>query len=252
MGDSQLAITIVVVSLIIFILVVIFLLLIVLNSNRKSKHASEVSNMKLNFEREVMEAEKEAIQTTLLKVGEELHDNVGQLLTASKLAIMNEFDSDEYKDKEVEDVLNYLDQSISEVNRLGRTLNEDLWDNRNFTLEVSEECARLNRIGKINFRLNIKESKSELDKSEKIILYRVFQEVVNNCLKNSRASEVEILLTENPFVMRIEDNGIGFSKDEISEGAGIYNIHRRCKMINVDSTLETNKNEGCKWKFEKI
>jgi signal transduction histidine kinase len=131
MPDDDIAIVVIVVSLLIALFIGMVGLLLVINNNRRTRHRAELAEVKLNHEREVMDAEREAQRQTLQEVGRELHDNLGQLLTVVQMGLYAELE--EGKRQRVEEAVNTLELSIEEVRRMGRSLNSDLWEHRTFT-----------------------------------------------------------------------------------------------------------------------
>jgi signal transduction histidine kinase len=83
-------------------------------------------------------------------------------------------------------------------------------------------------------------------------LYRILQEQLNNILKYSKASFIEIEITNrnNKIKMQIYDNGVGFNPKEIKRGIGLNNIKKRAEAFSGSFNLNTAPGNGCKLVIE--
>lgn len=255
MPDDDIAIVVIVVSLLIALFIGMVGLLLVINNNRRTRHRAELAEVKLNHEREVMDAEREAQRQTLQEVGRELHDNLGQLLTVVQMGLYAELE--EGKRQRVEEAVNTLELSIEEVRRMGRSLNSDLWEHRTFTEAITAEAERIERMGLAQVSLQLHGEPADLKPDAKTILFRVFQEVVNNALKHARADHIEVRLHDGQHPqLVITDNGAGFDltptpkqKGADPGGSGLVNIKRRCELIGFRADLHTSPGQGTTWTF---
>ncbi len=79
-------------------------------------------------------------------------------------------------------------------------------------------------------------------------VYRIVQEAINNIIKHAKASKVliDFNLNEGLLNVSIEDNGIGFRTENMDsiEGLGLQNILNRAKMMNGNSTISSQPNDG--------
>ena len=100
-------------------------------------------------------------------------------------------------------------------------------------------CDKLNKTGRINLEILDRLGDLKLDKNIELILFRVLTELINNTIKHSSATRADISLVradENLLDVLYEDNGEGFSAEEVMEkqggGMGLKNIESRIKSIN--------------------
>ena len=113
--------------------------------------------------------------------------------------------------------------------------------------------SEINRIQKnktiqISFTNQSVESQ-KLSNDVQIVLYRIFQEIVNNVLKHAKATEIEIIVKSNPkFEMKIKDNGIGFDGKAAktnSNSLGLQNLVQRAEIIDYSIQFLSEINQGC-------
>ncbi|MFK8060933.1 MAG: sensor histidine kinase [Polaribacter sp.] len=213
----------------------------------KRKHELTLANQKeQNLQSIIFAEEKERT-----KIARDLHDGIVQQIGATILKSRNIFDKLGLSDKdESKQLLANLEVSNKELREISHqmmpraleeagliTALENLFLNSLLPSEIKYEFEHINIINR-------------LPKNIEITLYRITQELINNILKHSKASEVNIQLfkTETDIVYMLEDNGTGFSSTK-KEGIGLKNIKSRIDLIkgfvNINSensgTLTTIK-----------
>ena len=234
--------TVLVLSMLFFVV-----MLLVVNANRRHKHRAELAELKLQRDREVMLAEREATRQTLREVGRDLHDNVGQLLTVVQLGLNTLIDRGD-ADTRLSAARDALDQGVDEVRRLGRSLNDDLWEKRSLAEAIQAEAVRLERVGHVKAHVLVNGGWPELPKDSKTILFRVFQEILSNALRHGGADVLEIVLGNGKsFALSITDNGHGFDPGKNEHESGLLNIRRRCRLIGFEARCTSAPGKGCSW-----
>jgi signal transduction histidine kinase len=83
-------------------------------------------------------------------------------------------------------------------------------------------------------------------KKIEITIYRITQELINNILKHSKATEVSVQLynTNNAIILIVEDNGVGLSIEKTTKGIGLLNISSRLDMVNGNVNFEPSPKSG--------
>ena len=88
-----------------------------------------------------------------------------------------------------------------------------------------------------------------MDSQSELILYRITQEALNNIIKHSKATRINIILTytETDLIVAVQDNGVGISWSEYEKNkpfkmsAGLNNMKKRAKMINGSFEIKSNE-----------
>ena len=133
---------------------------------------------------------------------------------------------------------------------MGRSLNSDMWEQRSITEAISAEAERIERMGLAKVHLLVQGEPPDLAPDAKTILFRVFQEVVNNALKHAGADRIDVSLTDGGTpTLCITDNGRGFDPEMAKTGSGTVNIKRRCEMIGFVAELHTAPGQGTTWRI---
>ena len=202
----------------------------------------------LRFEKQKFDMISQAEEREKKKIARELHDGLGQQLTLVNLLFQNISPSKEQETAH-HTVSNLLKESIRELREISYNLNPPELEN-GFLHAIDRFAHRINLIGKVHFVLNIQKGieESSLDKVDRINLYRIIQELINNTLKHAEATEIVFSLekTSDQFLLSIEDNGIGFDFESAKKGMGMQNIQYRMKMCNINYQYNSAIGKGVK------
>ena len=91
------------------------------------------------------------------------------------------------------------------------------------------------------------QSKKDFSVNEKIFIFRIFQEIINNIFKHAAATQIEIRIKMNPiFEMQITDNGKGFNPTDTQKHPtlGLQNMHGRAAIINYKLDIKSAVGSG--------
>jgi signal transduction histidine kinase len=204
-------------------------------------------------DRKVSEMLIEAEQNERSRIARDLHDGVNQKLAVMKMHLSMVNDS---KTEAFSNVEELLEQTIVDVRAISHNLYpKDL--EKGVVAALENLCEQNNFVNNdIQFKLNIEDSVSQanLSKNIQLVIYRLVQEITNNALKYSKASEVSINLNvvNNRIDLRISDNGIGFMIDTPgkSKGIGMSNILDRIKQISGEVNISSSENKGTSYYIE--
>lgn len=248
--QDRIVFTAIVATVALLALIGIMGVLLVVNTSRRHRHRAELAEVHLAHEREVRAAEREATEQTLREVGRELHDNVGQLLSVASMGLSSAIESTASGPR-LAATRDALNRGIEEVRRLGRDLNSDLWQQRSLADAISAEAQRIERVLRVKAHVLVKGELPEFSPDRSTILFRIFQETVNNALKHSGADTLTITLQAAPrFKLIVSDNGKGFDPERTNANGGLVNIRKRCALIGFTARCTSAPGNGCTWQFE--
>jgi two-component system sensor histidine kinase UhpB len=199
-------------------------------------------------EKQITEATEDAKSTERSSIGKELHDNVNQLLGASKMYLeMAKYggnNSEMYLDRASE----YTLSAINEIRKLTKGLTSDII--KNFGLceaidTIVRDTMEINPI-KITYEMKSFKEDSVNDKF-KLNMYRIVQEQLSNILKHASAKEVLITIVQknNSVALNISDNGVGFDTSKKRKGIGVDNIKSRAKSYSGKAEFVSQPGRGC-------
>lgn len=202
------------------------------------------ANIAIEVERSELKAEQikaviESQEAERTRFAMDLHDDFGQLISALRLKV----NQNSGKDIETNQMLDKMYLSLKNIafNLMPQTLVEG-----GLVDAVNELCGQLNKLGNMNIQVRAFEVDELAIAPNKVALYRILQEVLNNIMKYASASKVSISLTGlgNELSIMIEDNGTGFDVNTLtlSKGNGWRNIASRLDLMN--GTFEVDSTEG--------
>ena len=199
--------------------------------------------------KEITDAVLTAQETERAEIGKELHDNLTQILGATKLYIELAKTDDELREKCLEKSTAYIVNVIEEIRRISKTMIIP------YTTAMGLfDCIRilktdLSIIHPLEIQFQV-EGLNENDLGEKLKLniYRIIQEQLNNIIKHSEASSAAIHLSmqDNEIILSISDNGKGFDTSRIRKGVGITNIMSRAEFFHGTTEVVTKPGNGYK------
>ena len=225
-------------------------MLININDITERKKLEEELLLKENLRhKQVAQAAVDAQEKERADIGKELHDNISQMLTSTKLFL------DILKNKQPDELLersvNNINAIIKEVRSLSRSLVPSSISDLGLVASLHDllENIRAANVIEVEF-YPAAEEEMPMSPNSKLTLYRIAQEQINNIVRHSGAKQVFVeLYPEEEFVeMVISDNGIGFNPQTVKPGMGLKNIRSRAELLNGKSEIITSPGKGCKLK----
>ncbi len=206
----------------------------------------EIAHQKVQEQKKITRAIIKAQEKERNRIGQELHDNVNQILAATKM-----FLSRAGKDEPTKAIIKYpmelIDNSIEEIRLLSSRNVTPLKDvNLNELIRTLVEKMEIGTNIHTIFEYGIVDD--VLDDDLKLNIYRIIQEQINNIIKYSAAKNVNISINDkkqNIFVM-IADDGNGFDMGKKRTGIGLANMMNRIESYNGNIDIESSPGKGCK------
>jgi signal transduction histidine kinase len=190
----------------------------------------------------------DAKSTERSEIGKELHDNVNQLLGASKLYIDMAKLGGNNSEMCLSRSSEYTLTAIEEIRRLTKGLTTDIIRTLGLEEAIENICRDTMEVNPVKVSFSVKSFKDEsVGEKFKLNLFRIVQEQLNNILKHAHATEVDIRLTQNKksIILSISDNGIGFDTTVKQKGIGIANIKSRAANYKGTANFISYPGGGC-------
>lgn len=254
MGENEIFATIISTSLLILLLIVIMSIAFVLSARQKMKQEMVLAETKINYEQELRRVESEVTEELMSRFAQELHDNIGQLHTAMNIQIQNQkLDHPEYAEK-LNTLEAYLGEATRQLKILSRTLNYDYIGHAGLLHTLELEVERLKQLNRLEVVLNRNGSLTPLNKNQELVIFRIFQEIVQNCLKHAEAKHfvIDLNCSEKLFDFRISDDGKGFDQESTlksNRSNGLHNILKRATMAGLKAELKSSPGKGTIYKI---
>jgi signal transduction histidine kinase len=194
----------------------------------------------------------EAEEKERIRIATDLHDGVGQLLSAAKLNLssleskLNLHNTDEQT--AFKNAIDLVDDSVKEVRAVSHNMMPNTLLKLGLASAVKEFITKIQGTPNLKVNLEIVGLTGRLEQEKETILYRVIQEVVSNIIKHAKASELTLQLIkhEKEISILIEDNGVGFDTSKMNDfdGIGLKNILSRVEFINGTVHFDSVVNRG--------
>jgi signal transduction histidine kinase len=207
---------------------------------------NEIDQLLQERELKNMDALLEGRETERKRIGRDLHDRLGSILSTVKLhfsAIDERIDSLK-KDNQIQyhKASALLDEAVGEVRKIAQDLVSGVLVKYGLTAALNDMKNTLEATGKITINLFEAGTGERQNLEFEIAIYRMVQELMSNILKHAEATKVDIHITKNAhqFTLMVEDNGKGFNPENPEKfGMGMANIKQRVAalggVVNFDS-----------------
>ena len=201
----------------------------------------------IQFQKTLTASILETQEQLLQSISQDLHDDAGQQLTVINFQLEN-LKLDNKENAQFEAVSSSVMQLSHSLRKISHSLNPNWLENIGLIKAISNECERINEQKRIFINTKINNSSNrKLNKDVEIVVFRIFQESINNILKHAKASKIEILIeTEPKLIIEVKDNGLGFNIDNqiVSDSIGLKNCINRAQLINFDYQISSKIHEG--------
>ena len=172
------------------------------------------------------------------RIAQELHDEIGQTLTAVLLGLKRTVDRapEELRD-ELRTVQETIRASLDEVRQVARRLRPGVLEDLGLSSAMSALATDFSQASEIPVTQRLDQRLPALSRDVELVLYRIAQEGLTNIARHANASRVGLALTDerDGVVLRITDDGRGLNGS--SEGAGIRGMRERALLIGAHLTL---------------
>lgn len=243
-------ITGIVIAVFVLLLAGFFILMLVVNyNNRKRKYILEREKMRSAFQQQLLQSQLEIQEQTFNDISQEIHDNVGQILSLAKVQINIMTEGNEMNAAMLNDVKNNVGKAMNDLRDIAKSLSNERIKNLTIHAAVLNETERISKSGVIGVKVNVDGQQREMNQQKKLVLFRIVQESMQNIIKHAHATEIVISFHYTPEMLQtiIQDNGKGFEVREAmqnSSGLGLANIKSRAIIAGGRSVIESTPNTG--------
>jgi signal transduction histidine kinase len=225
---------------------------LIFNQKKHFEYKTESENMKRNYDQALLQSQLEIQEQTLKTISQEIHDNVGQVLTLAKLNLSTTTIVDDETSGKIKDTQRLIAKAIQDLRDLSRSLNTDYVEEMGLVRSIEYELEMLGKTDTIQPSFQMEGPVVRLEKQKELILFRIVQEAIQNTVKHSEAQHIKAQIQFNPnsLDVRISDDGKGFKYgDQIAEsnpslGLGLRNMHNRAHLIGAQCQITSESNLG--------
>jgi two-component system NarL family sensor kinase len=242
-----------IITIFLLIVAVGIIILVLVYQKRQLQYIAEKQQLKVIYDKEILESRLEIQEQTFKNISQELHDNMCQSLTLAKLHIntMNFEQPLELQDKVITS-RNIISKVIQDLRDLSKSLHTDHIKESGLSKSIEYELEMIRKTGAYEVQLDVTGDPFRLEDQQELILFRIAQEALHNIMKHAKATIINVIIIfdAETFTLKIKDNGVGFDASPLESnnydefGLGLRNMYNRAKIINTDFKLTSTIHEG--------
>lgn len=216
----------------------------------KREMEKKLLKQEINKQKLVAQAVVDAQEKERSLIGKELHDNINQILSTAKLYL----EVAKNDENERANLIDMSTQGISDAINKIRSISHSLVPSSIGDLGLIDsvldlvESIKMTRKLKAEFHYD-RYVDEILTEPQKLMLFRIAQEQVNNVMKHANAKNlvIQIFVEDKMVVVSISDDGDGFNPDQLKnkKGVGLFNISSRAELFNGKVDIISAPGKGC-------
>jgi two-component system, NarL family, sensor histidine kinase UhpB len=181
-----------------------------------------------------------------LRVARELHDEVGQTLTAVTLQIEHLASGLPTQASALREIVETVHHSLGDVRRIVRELRPEALDDLGLIDALISLCLRMEQQGGVKVLRELEGGLPPLSSEVELVIYRVAQEALTNALRHARASQVRVALVRraDAIVLSVADDGRGLPRSQPTKTGGMAGMRERAILIGADIEISSRPSEG--------
>ena len=245
-------------ELILFILGTIALMLfaftlvifLIVHKKKRYQHSLEKQQMESNYQNQLLLSRLEVQEQSFKHFSEEIHDNIGQLLSIVKMQLYNIRSSS----KEAEIVTKatesneLLGKAITDLRNISHTLNSTFVSKAGLAEAIEKDLTYIRSAKDVACTLQVTGDEYSLGNERELLIFRIIQEATANAIKHAAPAAINILLDYKPaeLSVTIADNGSGFdtAQQSADSGIGLNNMYVRTELLKGRLQVDSVKDKG--------
>lgn len=204
------------------------------------KQKVELESTKATLRESQLQAVISSQEEERKRFAEDLHDGMGQLISAVKLNLSKE----DVEKNALNHAVEVLNEMNAEIRNIAFNLMPQVLIKGGLEEALTELAYRVNNTGKVQISISAFDLEEEMPPDRKVALYRVCQEWINNVIKYSACTKIEVQLVQHTdeLVITIEDDGHGFDASILatSTGNGWRNINSRLTLVHGQIDIDSS------------
>lgn len=207
-----------------------------LNEERKIRH------------RQITEAVITGQEKERTQLGEELHDNINQILASTKLYLECSLKDEKPRADLVNESKLLVEKAMTEIRKLSKSLLPPSLGEVGLLQALNELAENIKQVNELSISIHWNDvNENDLPNKLKLTIFRIIQEQLNNVIKHADAKHVIIGISrsENTLCITVKDDGKGFEPEQKRNGVGLRNITSRAEVNNGCVSIDSKPGAGC-------
>ncbi|MFN8345888.1 MAG: histidine kinase [Spirosomataceae bacterium] len=220
------------------------------------REAEKNNRMQANYRQEVLESQVEVQKQAFERVGSELYDNIGQMLSVAKMYLysLEETELSQEQRTFIQQTNDIVGKSITDLRGVIRHLEGYMAQDFDLQECVRQYLQRVRKNYKVITELQVTGAAYALDYEKEIVLFKVIQEIITAIFNESKASYLTVKLRYDPtpLMIVVESDGQALSDSKKKQRNAVWqDIQRRTKLIGGKCTLVSKAGIGTRVTLEK-
>jgi signal transduction histidine kinase len=217
---------------------------------RKMLHQAELNKVNQLHIEAMLSNQIKIQRQTMLDIGREIHDNVGQRLTLASI-YSGQLLINDHNNSQLVEINKILAESLDELRNLSKSLTNESIEIDLVTNLIEQECLRISELKVSNVTFKHTNLPTFISSQYKFFILRILQEFSQNSLKHSNCKNIYFYLTgfEKGLLLELKDDGKGFDTTAHYDGIGLKNMRSRTEIINGSFNLQSSPTNGTKLKI---
>jgi PAS domain S-box-containing protein len=215
----------------------------------RKKLEQRLIDEQINKQKQLTQASIDGQEKERKEIGKELHDNIGQQLTTTKLFLdMAKSSADDTTNEMISMALKGISDVINEIRSMSRSLMPPTLGDLGLMESIGDLVETISRTQYLHIDLDDYEfDELRVPDNKKVMLFRIIQEQLNNIVKHAEARRVSVMLrNDKPFLLlEIKDDGKGFDPKVVKKGLGLTNMRNRAELFGGEVKIVSSEGKGC-------
>lgn len=223
-------------------------LLFIRSRHKKRMHEQELKSIHQQKELQLLQALMQGEEKERSRIAKDLHDGVAGMLAAVKMHFSSMPGADDLMQVEgYQQGMKLLNEATQEIRKTSHNLMPEVLLQHGLDEALRRYCNNVNNSKVLQIQYDSWGEVGRFTDSFELSVYRIIQELVNNIIKHSKATQAIVQLSQQDDLLSIsiEDNGVGFSNNETGkDGMGLRSLQSRIKAMNGKLEVETSQQSG--------
>ena len=211
-------------------------------------HQIDMEHSEQVHKNQLLSALLEGQEQERTRLARDLHDGLGGILSSVKMELSKigeGFKQGSSVSKELYGVVHNVDGAVDELRGIAHSMMPGVLFEYGLSEALREYSEQLKRAGYPIFYQDV-HFKNQMEKPRQLQLYRIVQEILNNCVKHAGANEILVQVQQvgNSVTLTVEDDGVGFDAALVYKGVGLRNIAMRVELLNGVLEIDSKQSVG--------
>lgn len=223
---------------------------LIVHKKKRYQHLLEKQQMESTYQNQLLQSRLEVQEQSFRHFSEEIHDNIGQLLSIVKMQLYNIRSSSHEQEivTKATDCNELLGKAITDLRNISHTLNSSFVINAGLADAVEKDLEYIRSAKEVKCTLHRLGDEYSLGDERELLIFRIIQEAIGNAVKHAAPTGIDVYLDYKPngFSVKIKDNGKGFDTHTptADAGIGLSNMQVRARLLNGELRIFSDIGDG--------